>query len=271
MTNTSTSDDAGDTVATKKDALDGKDGSEGGESKPFEKSEQAWKELIESRQDVKAKNQRLEAQLNTLTEQFNASKSELETFKAQMTALAREKRDAEEEVHAKGGNIEALRESHRTAIGEKEAEIADLNKKLADAVAKYADYERDNKRAALKEAALLMLGKVAVDAEDALSPHLFDLEAEFELVEDKGKRTLRVKDSVDEPAVYAEKKLKKLGKHHLLLNDRESGSGAQPNKGDAGTSSKTLTKEEIMAMPDKGAKYFRENPAAAQAFLGKKP
>lgn len=268
MTNTSTSDDAVDTKSKSQDAPDGKDGSEGGE-KGFEKSEQAWNELIESRQKTKNENAKLKAQIESLTEQANASKSQFDDLQSRLNAIESEKRTAKDDADAKAGNIEALRESHRSVVSQKDSEIADLNKKLSDAVAKYADFEKTIQRSALREATLSMLAKVAVDAEDALAPHLFDLE-EFELVEDKGKRTLRVKDSVEEPAAYAEKKLKKLGKKHLLLNDRESGSGAQPNNGDPKVSQKTLTKEEIMALPDKGAKYFRENPAAAQAFLGKK-
>jgi len=243
------------------DATKDKDGSKGNS---FEKSEQAWNDLIQSRNDAKTGERKTKEEFDRFRETTDA---ELKQLRAQLKAIEGKERSAAEEAASRANDIEKVREIHKQAIGEKDTQIAELQGKLADAEKKLETFKKEVKSSNLRRHAMAAIAQVSNDPEVALKA-LFDVDNEFEEATDKhGNPVFRVRDSDEEPVSYMRKKLEKLGKSHLLKSERLPGTGAQPNTGDPKGTGEMLTREQIKALPDGGKEYFRKNPAAAAAYL----
>jgi len=245
------------------DAPDGKDK----DSKVKQLSPEAIQELIESRDSAKAQKRRMQ-------EEFDSYKSEtskqLKEFKEKLKAIEDEKKAKVVADAESSGDTQKLRESFELQKGELTSQVETLSQQLEAAQREVESLRNEHKRESLKRQALSAMTKVSQDPEVAL--FLFDLDNEFEEVEDKhGNRSLRVKDSMDDPHVYMKRKLERMQKPHLLLNERKGGTGAQP-PASTGTTDQILTREQVDALPDRGAEYFRKNPKAAEAYFrgGKK-
>lgn len=246
------------------DAPDGKDK----DSKAKQLSPEAIQELIESRDTSKARERRAKEEL----EKHKAETSkQLKTLQDQLKAIESEKKAKAMADAESSGDTQKLRESFQARESELSEELNTLRQQLEEAQGEVESLRNEHKRESVKRQALSAMTKVSQDPEVAL--FLFDLDNEFEEVTDKfGNRSLRVKDSVDEPHVYMKRKLERMQKPHLLLNERKGGTGAPQPSSSEGTSTTLLTPAQIQALPDRGAKYFRENPKAAAEFLkgGKK-
>jgi hypothetical protein len=192
---------------------------------------------------------------------------QVSTFGDKLKELDDLKRKAEDDDAVKRGDIEKLRKSASDTE-------ASLNTKIAELTAELERTRSDSKSSleSFKSTYILKAEVMRILSETTTDPELayLALSNHFELAEDEdGNFTVQVKDSTSDPRTFVERTLEKSNRAVLLKNQRKSGAGTEQTSAKektGGTKFKTL--EEINAMPDRGAQYFRENPDAAKAVLG---
>lgn len=217
----------------------------------------------QKRRDTLAKNLRLEKEAR------EADSARLKELEKQLKELSSAKRKEEEDRATKEGDTEKLRKSFEERIAAKDAEVAEkesaAERKLAEAEQKIKD-ARDR---TFRTKAMEIIGEVATNAR----PVFLDMAHLLDFSEEDGVETVRVKNSFEPVKTFVERHMEENGMAGLLKNQRKPGSGATA---EPATSSKpsgpsgTMTREQLMKMPDRGRKYLQENPDAARALLSKR-
>jgi chromosome segregation ATPase len=192
--------------------------------------------------------------------------AKVNSFDERLKELDDLKRKAEDDDAVKRGDIEKLRKSAQDREAELATRIAELQASLERTKAE-ARTEVDG----LKNTYLLEAEVMRVLSETTTDPELvwMALGQNFELAEDEnGKLRPRVKNDTRDIKTFVERKLEDSNRAILLKSQRKAGAGTEQTSAKESSSvTKFKSLEEINAMPDKGAKYFRENPDAAAAAL----
>lgn len=196
-------------------------------------------------------------------EREQAVTAQLVEAKKQLEEFEKLKRQLEDDEAVKKGDIQKLRQSAQEQADALKAQLsaqrAEADKELAAAK---AEAEELRNTYLLKNEVMTVLHKICPDGRaPAAWLHV------KELVELGPDMRPQAKESTLELEAYIRKHFEENKLDFFLDNPRAKGTGAPAQQGGNSAPAKTITPADIDAMPDRGKKYFAENPEFAREFL----
>jgi chromosome segregation ATPase len=225
--------------------------------------------------ELKAQLARIEADRDEGTKRRDTALTRAQKAEQALKETQEKERKAREAAALKDRDIDSLKaiaaEREQTLQAERDQVKAELEAKLAEKETEAKTLKAQLDTSVKKAEVIRILSGICRTEQNAQAAELAyqQIQDSIELVDENGMLKPKAKGTHLSLKDFAEKALTDKGMDFLLAGQRKTGTGTQQGTTTetSSTAKQKITRAELLAMPDGGKEYFRQNPDVAKEFL----